>query len=93
MNIIRKQNDFVLPYVLFHIRHDFLLAFRMYNSLLVIVFLFFKFTYFLKFFVWLRWVFIATRGLSLVAVSRGYSSLGCAGFSSRWLLFVAEHGL
>ena len=27
------------------------------------------------------------RGLSLVAVSRGYSSLQCAGFSLRWLLF------
>ena len=27
------------------------------------------------------------RGLSLVAVSRGYSSLQCAGFSLRWLFF------
>ena len=32
-------------------------------------------------------------GLSLVAVSGGYSSLRCAGFSLRWLLFLAEHGL
>ena len=41
----------------------------------------------------LRWVFIVARGLSLVAVSGGYSSLWCAGFSLPWLLFVAEHGL
>ena len=34
---------------------------------------------------WLRWVFVAARGLSLVAVSGGYSSLRCTGFSLRWL--------
>ena len=34
----------------------------------------------------LCWVFIAVRGLSLVAVSGGYSSLQCAGFSLSWLL-------
>ena len=37
-----------------------------------------KFIYF-----WLRWVFVVARGLSLVAASRGYSSLRCAGFSLR----------
>ena len=31
---------------------------------------------------WLRWVFTAARGLSPVAVSGGYSSLRCVGFSS-----------
>ena len=35
---------------------------------------------------------VAVRGLSLVAVSGGYSSLQCAGLSPSWLL-VAEHGL
>ena len=45
------------------------------------------------FFFWLRWVFVAACGLSLVVASRGYSSLWCVGFSLRWLLFVAEHGL
>ena len=30
---------------------------------------------------WLRWVFVAARGLSLVVASGGYSSLQCAGFS------------
>ena len=41
---------------------------------------------------WLRWVFIAARQLSLVAVSRGYSSLWCAGFSSQWLLLLQSMG-
>ena len=35
---------------------------------------------------WLRWVFIAVHGLSLVAASGGYSSLRCTGFSLQWLL-------
>ena len=37
---------------------------------------------------WLRRVFLAARGLSLVAASGGYSSLWCAGFSLRWLLLL-----
>ena len=46
--------------------------------------------YFIYF--WLCWVFVAAQGLSLVAVSRGYSSCGvqtshCCGFSCRaWAL-------
>ena len=38
------------------------------------------------------WVFIAKRGLSLVAVSGGYSSLRYAGFSLRWLLLLQSLG-
>ena len=41
---------------------------------------------------WLRWVFVAARGLSLAAASRGYSSLWCAGFSLRWLLLLQSMG-
>ena len=48
----------------------------------------YKFIYF-----WLHWVFVAECGLSLVAVSGGYFSLQCAGFSLWWLVFLAEHGL
>ena len=44
------------------------------------------------FFFWLRWVFVAARGLSLVAESRGYSSLRCAGFSLWWLLLFWSTG-
>ena len=36
------------------------------------------------------WVFIAVCGLSLVVVSRGYPSLGCAGFSRWWLLLLGN---
>ena len=47
----------------------------------------FKFIYF-----WLHWVFVAARGLSLVVVSGGYSSLWCAGFSLQWLLLLRSTG-
>ena len=43
-------------------------------------------------YVWLSWVFVAARGLSLVAVSGGYSSLWCTGFSLRWLLLLQSTG-
>ena len=49
-----------------------------------------KFIYFIYF--WLRWVFVAAHGLSLVAASRCYSSLRCAGFSLRWLLLLQSRG-
>ena len=45
--------------------------------------IFYLFIYF-----WLSWVLVAARGLSLVAASRGYSSLQCAGFSLQWLLLL-----
>ena len=41
---------------------------------------------------WLRWVFVAALGLSLVAARGGYSLLQHAGFSLQWLL-VADLGL
>ena len=37
-------------------------------------------------YLWLCWVFVVVRGLSLVVVSGGYSSLQCAGFLWSWLL-------
>ena len=46
--------------------------------------------YFIYF--WLRWVFVAVRGFSLVAASGGYSSLQCAGLSLRWLLLRQSTG-
>ena len=54
---------------------------------------FFKiFKIYLSIYVWLCWVFVAARGLSLVAASGGYSSLRCAGFSSRWLVLLQSTG-
>ena len=41
---------------------------------------------------WLRWVFVAAHGLSLVAASGGYSSLRCTGFSLWWLLLLRSTG-
>ena len=39
-----------------------------------------------------RWVVIAGRGLSLVAVRGGCSSLQCTGFSLWWLLLLRSTG-
>ena len=44
--------------------------------------------YYLFIYFCLLWVFIAVRGLSLVAASGGYSSLRYMGFSLWWLLLL-----
>ena len=44
------------------------------------------------FFFCLHRVFVAVRGLSLGAVSGGYPSLRCAGFSLQWLLLLRSPG-
>ena len=54
-------------------------------------FLFFL-IYFIYFYFWLCWVFVAVCGLSLVAVSGGYSSLRHADFSLWWLLLLQSMG-
>ena len=41
----------------------------------------FNFYYLLFFIFWLRWVFVAVHGLSLVRASGSNSSLRCTGFS------------
>ena len=41
---------------------------------------------------WLRWVFVAVCGLSLVVASGGSSSLRCMGFSLQWLLLLQNTG-
>ena len=50
------------------------------------------FVFYYLFYFWLRWVFTAVCGLSLVAASGGYSSLWCAGFSLQWLLLLRSTG-
>ena len=52
----------------------------------------YKFIYLFIFYFGLRWVFVAVRGLSLAAVSRGYSLLRCTAFSLWWLLFSRHAG-
>ena len=56
-------------------------------TFLMFFFFFLNFMYFC-----LRWVFVAARRLSLVAASRGYSSLWCAGFSLRQLPLLRSTG-
>ena len=46
----------------------------------------------IKIYFWLCCVFIAIHELSLVAASRGYSLLRCAGFSLWWLLLLRSTG-
>ena len=54
---------------------------------------FFFFLFFILFiYFWLCWVFIAACELSLVAASRGCSSLRCVGSSSQWLLLLRNTG-
>ena len=50
------------------------------------------FFFLIYFYCWSCWVFVAARGLSLVAASRGCSSLQCAGFSLPWLLLLQSTG-
>ena len=57
---------------------------------------FFKLTFFLKFYLfiylWLCWVFVSVRGLSLVVASGGHSSSWCAGLSLSWPLLLRSTG-
>ena len=53
---------------------------------------FFFFLIHLFIYLWLRWVFVAVRGLSLVAASGSYSSLWCTAFSLQWLLLLQSTG-
>ena len=61
----------------------------MYKSFLLLMFFIVSF---FQIIFWLRWVFAAMRGLSLVAARGGYSSLQCVGFSLRWLLLLQSTG-
>ena len=72
---------------IYYITNEYLFCFVL-NSILNNPFFKNKFIYYF----WLRWVFVAACGLSLVAVSGGYSSLRCTGFSLQWLLFFWSMG-
>ena len=68
-----------------------ILNFQIFGDFLDVIFflfLLFKLIYLIYLFFWLCWVFVAAHGLSLVAASRGYSSLWCMGFSLQWLLLL-----
>ena len=61
-------------------KDSILLAHIMKAHILAFYFIFKKCIYFIFIYFWLRWVFVAAHGLSLVAVSRRYSLLQRAGF-------------
>ena len=48
---------------------------------------------FIYFYLWVCWVFISVRGLSLVATSGGHSSSRCMGLFTIAASLIAEHGL
>ena len=50
-----------------------------------------QYIYFLIY-LWLCWVFVSVRGLSLVAASGGHSSSRCAGLSLSWPLLLRSTG-
>ena len=56
------------------------------------VFFFFFNSIYLFIYFWLRCIFLAARGLSLVVASEGYSLLRCVGFSLWWLLLLRTTG-
>ena len=53
---------------------------------------FFKFFIYLFIYLWLCWVFVSVRGLSLVAASGGHSSSRCVGLSLSWPLLLQSTG-
>ena len=63
-----------------------------YLSLSLFLFFFNIFIYLFIYF-WLHWVFVAARGLSLVAASRGYSSLQLCELLITVASLAVEHGL
>ena len=65
---------------------QFLMGDLLFRLLLIYLFIY-SFIYF-----WLPWVFVAVHGLSLVAVSVGYSLLWCSGFSLQWLPLLWSTG-
>ena len=53
---------------------------------------FFFFNFYLFIYLWLCWVFVSVRGLSLVAASGGHSSSRCVGLSPSWPLLLRSTG-
>ena len=69
------------------------LKYSFYQSHITFTLPFFKKIRFIYFYFWLCWVFVAVCGLSLVAVSGGYSLVVVHGFLIEMASLVAEHRL
>ena len=96
MSILHFSNKSRILYLLRYLFTQILYLLRVKNITLLpfhaIAVFYFKFICLFIIYFWLHWVFIAVRGLSLVVVSGGYSSLWCMGFSLRWLLLLQSTG-
>ena len=79
-------NFIFFNFILFNIYFLFLI-FNFFNAILVCLH-----SFYLCMYVWLCWVLVSVRGLSLVAASGGHSSSRCAGLSPSRPL-VAQHRL
>ena len=79
---VRVTNPFVSSWFLSICFFFFFLKNSIFKKNLFILFIYF----------WLHWVFVAVCRPSLVAASRGYSSLLCTGFSLQWLLLLRSTG-
>ena len=55
-------------------------------------FFFLIFIYLFITYLWLCWVFVSVRGLSLLAAGGGHSSSRCAGLSLSWPLLLRSSG-
>ena len=91
----KKSKNFYSPYLSATLQ---ILFYYFFFNLFFIFLMLFLFDYILFLFmyvcmyVWLCWVFVSVRGLSLVVASRGHSSSRCAGLSPSRPL-VAKHRL
>ena len=91
-NILKTSNVLVRSKHGFHLLPLFLfLTSTQFTPILVFSYFFNTFIY-LFIYLWLCWVFVAVRWLSLVAASGGYSSLQCTGFLLCWLLLLQSTG-
>ena len=63
------------------------------NLIITEILNYFKIIYIIYFGFWLRWVFVAAHGLSLVVESGGYSPVVVLGLPCVVASLLAEHGL
>ena len=77
----------IQPVCVFWLEHLVRLHPRLLLFFLNIYLFIYLFTY-----LWLCWVFVSVRGLSLVVASRGHSSSRCAGLSLSWPLLLRSTG-
>ena len=89
---ITFPDSFIVRYILNFLVTFYVVFYASYSMPYSTVILVFFFFLNLFIYLWLCWVFVSVRGLSLVAASGGHSSSRCAGLTIAASL-VAEHRL